>query len=390
MASLRHMYFNPKAKSWTSPEPISSPEDIDRFHRALPNYEPTPLVKLGDLAKEVGVGAVYVKDETSRFGLPAFKILGASWGAFRSIVEKLSLSLDSDIETVGITAQSQQLTLYAATEGNHGRAVARMGSIFGIATEIHVPASMHKSTIKLIESEGAKVIVSKGRYEDAMAEAEFASKHDKGIMVQDTAFGSYQTVPQWIVDGYGTMMREVDEQLGVTNVDLVIAPVGVGSFAQSVVSHFKRKGTSTSTVTVEPDTAACLRKSLEANTLTEIPTTSTIMAGLNCGIPSTIAWDLLKNGVDASLTVSDYEAHQSTRYLQSRGINAGPCGGSTLAALRRLRPADKSILGLDSNSSIVLFCTERSRDYDVPQNISDEDPFALPRALDQINSAVPT
>jgi diaminopropionate ammonia-lyase family len=195
MTSRRHVHFNTKAKSWTSPVP-SSPEAIDRFHQSLPNYEPTPLINLKDLAKDVGVGSVYVKDETNRFGLPAFKILGASWGAFRSIIEKLELPLDSDIDTVREAAKSQNLTLYAATEGNHGRAVARMGAIFDISAEIHVPVSMHQATVNLIESEGAKVVISKGRYEDAMVEAESASKHDKGIMVQDHAFGDYQTVPQ--------------------------------------------------------------------------------------------------------------------------------------------------------------------------------------------------
>ncbi|KAK6708540.1 hypothetical protein SNK04_009508 [Fusarium graminearum] len=185
------------------------------------------------------------------------------------------------------------------------------------------------------------------------------------------------------------MMREVDSQLGSTNADLVIAPVGVGSFAQSVVSHFNRKGASTSIVTVEPDTAACLWKSLKRGELTEIPTTGTIMAGLNCGAPSTIAWELLKHGVDASLTVSDYEAYQSVQYLQSQGIDAGPCGGSTLAALRRLTPTDKSKLGLNEKSTIVLFCTERSRDYDIPYSVSNDDPVALTQTLVQINSASP-
>ncbi|KAF5677330.1 diaminopropionate ammonia-lyase [Fusarium heterosporum] len=385
----RHVHFNPKAKSWTSPAPSSSPEAIDCFHQSLPNYKQTPIISLDGLAKDVGVGAVYVKDETNRFGLPAFKILGASWGAFRSITEKLGLPLDTNIETVREAARSQSFILYAATEGNHGRAVARMGAIFGILAEIHVPASMHPSTVKLIESEGAEVVISKGRYEDAMLEAESASKHDKGIMVQDHAFGDYQSVPQWIVDGYGTMMREVDEQLGSTNADMVIAPVGVGSFAQSVVSHFKRAGTSTSILTVEPDTAACLWKSLELGELTEIPTTSTIMSGLNCGNPSTIAWDLLKDGVDASLTVSDYEAHESALYLQAQGVNAGPCGGSTLAALRRLTPSDKQTLGLNEGSTVVLFCTERNRDYNVPHNVAGSDPVALTQTLVRINSASP-
>ncbi|KAF5559585.1 diaminopropionate ammonia-lyase [Fusarium phyllophilum] len=385
MTTRRHVHFNSKAKLWTSPEPASA-EAIDRFHQSLPNYEPTPLVSLDSLAKEIGVGAVHIKDETNRFGLPAFKILGASWGAFRSITEKFGLPLDSDTDTVREAAKSHQLTLYAATEGNHGRAVAFMGAVFDISAEIHVPASMHPSTVKLIESEGAKVVMSKGRYEDAMLEAESASKHEKGIMVQDHAFGDYQT---WIVDGYGTMMREVDKQLGSTKADLVIAPVGVGSFAQAVVSHFKRKGSSTSTLTVEPDTAACLWKSLEKGKFTEIPTTGTIMAGLNCGAPSTIAWDVLKNGVDASLTVSDYEAHQSALYLQSQGINAGPCGGSTLAALRRLTPDDMKALGLNDKSTVVIFCTERNRDYDVPHDVSGNDPVALTQTLVQINSASP-
>ncbi|KAG5754165.1 hypothetical protein H9Q69_006421 [Fusarium xylarioides] len=385
MTTRRHVHFNSKAKSWTSPE-LASAEAIDRCHQSLPNYEPTPLVSLDNLAKEIGVGAVHVKDETNRFGLPAFKILGASWGAFRSITEKFGFPLDSDIDAVREAAKSHQLTLYAATEGNHGRAVARMGAIFDISAEIHVPASMHPSTVKLIESEGAKVVMSKGRYEDAMLEAESASKHEKGIMVQDHAFGDYQT---WIVDGYGTMMREVDKQLGSSKADLVIAPVGVGSFAQAVVSHFKRRGKSASTLTVEPDTAACLWKSLEKGEFTEIPTTGTIMAGLNCGAPSTIAWDVLKNGVDASLTVSDYEAHQSALYLQSQGINAGPCGGSTLAALRRLTQEDQKALGLNEKSTVVIFCTERNRDYDVPHDVSGNDPVALTQTLVQINSASP-
>ncbi|KAM0550598.1 hypothetical protein ACHAPJ_008856 [Fusarium lateritium] len=389
MTSRRSVHFNPKAKTWTSPAFSSSPEAIDRFHQSLPNYEPTPLVSLESLAKEIGVGAIHIKDESNRFSLPAFKILGASWGAFRSITEKLRLPLDSDIETVRTAAKSHELTLYAATEGNHGRAVARMGAIFDILAEIHVPASMHPSTVKLIESEGAKVIRSKGRYEDAMLEAETASKHDKGIMVQDHAFGDYQAVPQWIVDGYSTMMREIDSQLGSAKADFVIAPVGVGSFAQSVVSHFKREGTSTSMLTVEPDTAACLWKSLEKGEFTEIPTTGTIMAGLNCGTPSTIAWELLKNGVGASLTISDFEAHESALYLQSQGVNAGPCGGSGVAALRRLTPSDKKTLGLDEKSTVVLFCTERNRDYEIPHSVSGEDPVALTQTLVQINSASP-
>ncbi|RMJ16215.1 hypothetical protein CDV36_004117 [Fusarium kuroshium] len=390
MATARRpVHFNPKAKSWTSPAPSSS-DVIDRFHQSLPDYQPTPLVSLESVAREIGVAAVHVKDETNRFGLPAFKILGASWGSFRAIAQKFGLPLDSDLETVRKAAVSHDLVLYAATEGNHGRAVARMGAIFGIGAEIHVPSTMHPSTVKLIQSEGATVVISKGSYDDAVLEVETASKHEKGILVQDHAFGDYQDVPQWIVDGYLTMMREVDKQLGSSTADFVFAPVGVGSFAQAVTTHFKRQGTSTSVVTVEPDTAACLWKSLERGEFTMIPTSGTIMAGLNCGVPSTIAWDLLKDGVDASVTVSDFESHQAALYLQSQGVEAGPCGAASLAALRRLTPSDKQTLGLNEKSVVVLFCTERNRDYDIPRDVSGDDPVTLTQTLVQINSASPS
>ncbi|RSL99242.1 hypothetical protein CEP52_009869 [Fusarium oligoseptatum] len=385
----RPVHFNPKAKSWTSPAPSSS-DVIDRFHQSLPNYQPTPLVSLESVAKEIGVAAVHVKDETNRFGLPAFKILGASWGSFRAIAQKFGLSLDSDLETVRKAAVSHDLVLYAATEGNHGRAVARMGAIFGIGAEIHVPSTMHPSTVKLIQSEGATVVISKGSYDDAVLEVEAASKHEKGILVQDHAFSDYQDVPQWIVDGYLTMMREVDKQLGSSTADIVFAPVGVGSFAQAVTTHFKRQGTSTSVVTVEPDTAACLWKSLKRREFTTIPTSGTIMAGLNCGVPSTIAWDLLKDGVDASVTVSDFESHRAALHLQSQGVEAGPCGAASLAALRRLTPSDKQTLGLNDKSVVVLFCTERNRDYDIPRDVSGDDPVTLTQTLVQINSASPS
>ncbi|RSL85171.1 hypothetical protein CEP51_003488 [Fusarium floridanum] len=390
MATARRpVHFNPKAKSWTSPAPSSS-DVIDRFHQSLPDYQPTPLVSLESVAKEIGVAAVHVKDETNRFSLPAFKILGASWGSFRAIAQKFGLPLDSDLETVRKAAVSHGLVLYAATEGNHGRAVARMGAIFGIGAEIHVPSTMHPSTVNLIQSEGATVVISKGSYDDAVLEVETASKHEKGILVQDHAFGDYQDVPQWIVDGYLTMMREVDKQLGSSTADVVFAPVGVGSFAQAVTTHFKRQGTSTTVVTVEPDTAACLRKSLERGEFTTIPTSGTIMAGLNCGVPSTIAWDLLKDGVDASVTVSDFESHQAALYLQSQGVEAGPCGAASLAALRRLTPSDKQTLGLNDKSVVVLFCTERNRDYDIPRDVSGDDPVTLTQTLVQINSASPS
>lgn len=186
------------------------------------------------------------------------------------------------------------------------------------------------------------------------------------------------------------MMSEIREQIDKP-VDLVVAPVGVGSFAQAVVSHFKRSESTAKIMTVEPDTAACLYKSLRQGKLTALDTSPTIMAGLDCGTPSTIAWPLLRDAVDSSLTVSDYEAHEAAMYIQEKaGVSAGPCGASGLAALRRLTSQDKLKLGLKKDSVIVLFCTEGYREYPVPRSVSTDDPIELTQALVQINSASPT
>ncbi|KPM39919.1 hypothetical protein AK830_g6676 [Neonectria ditissima] len=374
---MRSIYLNPAARKWTA-APLSD-EGVDSFHKQMPNYRPTDLVRLVDL------GAVYLKNEGNRFGMPSFKILGASWGTFRAIVQRIGLPPSSDIETVKAAIGGHGISLYAATDGNHGRAVARMGAIFSVPVEIHVPATMEASTVELIRSEGASIVVSSGNYDDAVLEAYSASKPG-GILIQDFAFDDYQDFPQWIVDGYRTMMREIDQQL---RPDLVIAPVGVGSFAQAVVSHYRQPGGTTAVMTVEPDTAACLWKSLKRGQLTTEQTTPTIMAGLECGTPSSIAWPILKAGVEASVTVSDFESHEASLYLESVGISAGPCGAAPLAALRRLTAADKAALGLNENSVVVLLCSERNREYTVPLSVSSDDPIILTQTLVQINSANP-
>ncbi|KAH0533409.1 hypothetical protein TsFJ059_001981 [Trichoderma semiorbis] len=387
----RPVYFNPAAKSWTTPL-TDSPELAYRFHLQLPAYSQTNLVPLKHLAEELGVGAVHLKDETCRLGLPSFKILGASWGTFRAIAQRLGLPLDSSLDSVKQALKSTKISLYAATDGNHGRAVARMASILGVTSQIHVPVSMHSGTIDLIKSEGAHVVVSDGFYDAAVVDARVAATQDEtAIVVQDYASGDYVQIPQWIVDGYLTMMLEIDGQLGATTPDLVVVPVGVGSFAQAVVTHSKKTGKQTTVLTVEPDTSASLWKSLkrgESSTTSE--KTPSIMAGLDCGTPSSISWAVLRHGVDASLTVSDFEAHQACSYLISQSVSAGPCGAAPIAALRRLSPSDREKLGLTKDSVVVVFCTEGPRDYSIPHDVASDDPVELTQTLVRINSANPS
>ncbi|KAI1077751.1 acetylornithine deacetylase [Whalleya microplaca] len=387
--SRRPVHFNPRARLWTAPLNQSS-DIVARFHQQLPNYQPTRLVCLNEIAKDIGVGCVFVKDESSRFDLPSFKILGASWGIFRALACELDLPLDTDLATLKQALIVRPLSLYAATDGNHGRAVARMGTILSIPVKIHVPARMDEATIDLVRHEGASVIVSTGSYDTAVREADEAARRNGGVLIQDFAFGTYEEIPKWIVDGYQTMLREIDDELGDVQPNLVVAPVGVGSFAHAVVSHYKSKGTKTAVLTVEPDTAACLWKSLRQEELRAVETTHTIMAGLDCGTVSSISWPLLRAGVDASLSISDYEAHVASLSLEHMGVSAGPCGAAPLAALRRLSTTDKTMLGLDHNSVVVLLCTEGTRDYGMPLDVSMEDPVTLLRSLVQIDSANPT
>jgi acetylornithine deacetylase/succinyl-diaminopimelate desuccinylase-like protein len=197
------------------------------------------------------------------------------------------------------------------------------------------------------------------------------------------------TATQWIVDGYGTMMSEIDDQLGEEQATHFFAPVGVGSFAQAVTSHFRRESRSTRVIGVEPDTAACLWKSLSGGASTTIETVPTIMAGLDCGTVSTTAWPILSKGLCASVTVSDFEAHSASLYLGSCSVSAGPYSGSTVAALRRLSPADRNRLGIDSSSVIVLLCTDGARDHGLPLDVATDDPVELTQLLVQINSANP-
>lgn len=318
-----------------------------RFHRSLTGYAPTPLVDLPDLAAELGVDRVLVKDESSRLGLPAFKILGASW-ACRQVLDR----------TPGAT-------LVTATDGNHGRAVARMARELGTPATIFVPAVMPRSTAALIASEGADVVRVEGDYDETVreaaqyAEASTPVSNPPRALVQDTAWAGYEEVPQWIVDGYATLAEEVDEQLG-RQPDLFAVPVGVGSLAQAVVAHYRWAPHPTRVLSVEPDTAACLLTSLRHGIPTSVPTAATVMAGLNCGTVSSLAWPVLRDGCDAAVAVTDEAALAASRDLAGLGVSSGPCGAATLAGVRAALPdpVRRADLDLPQGAVIVLLSTE--------------------------------
>ncbi|KAJ4375215.1 hypothetical protein N0V83_002301 [Neocucurbitaria cava] len=363
------MFLNPLAASWRYAGPRANPA-VESFHKSLPNYAVTPLISLPDLAKDLGLGYVLLKDESSRLGLPAFKILGASWAIYKAIAGQCLLPLTASIQELGAVASKNGVRLVTCTEGNWGRAVARMAKYLQITAVIFVPDFMDQATQQKIESEGAKVVVVDGDYDFSIAKAR--EEADKGgLLVMDVSWAGYEEIPEWVVEGYTTMLVETDRQLlelGIGAVTHAIASVGVGSWAQAVTMHYKSEERScqATVVTVEPETAASLKTSLEAGKITPISTGHTIMNGMNCGTTSTTAWNVLKDGVDASVTVSDIDVHNDLQYLHSQIVQNGPCGAAPLTALKKLCKEKKDELGLDEKSVITLFSTEGARDYILP------------------------
>ena len=369
------MYLNPSARNWRSQYEIDPA--VLELHSRLPNYAVTPLINFPKaVCQGFDLDHIYLKDESSRFSMPAFKILGASWASYHTVVATLSLPSTADFETIRNAAREQNVTLYAATDGNFGRAVAQMATLMGLDAVIYVPKIMTEETKQLIASEGARVVVIQGNYDAAVQAAEQGSKSPEGgglgLLIQDNAWPGYEEIPRRVAEGYSTMMVEIDEQIqaavGKKTPDLVVIPVGVGSLAHAVVTHFKSKNHHDPPpflLTVEPETAACLRQSLEKGEMVTVDTGETMMCGMCCGTVSSIAWPELRDGVDASLTVSEAEAEAALTSLNGNGIVTGPCSAGTLAGLLKFletRGDYSTTVALPKNPVIVLLGTEGPRD----------------------------
>ena len=365
---MSFIYTNPQARHWRS-DHAPDLQLIQNFHHKLPEFNESPLVPLDSLAKELGVRAAFVKDESSRLGLPAFKILGASWGTFRAICKVASLPSTTALSNVSATARQRDLTLFAATEGNHGRAVARMAKILGIQAKIFVPEFSSDPVKKNIASEGAEIIVVQGDYDAAVLEASRQSKKlDGGLHIQDNAFEGYDEIPHYIVEGYSTMLTEVEQQLAIQGLKatMIVSPIGVGSLGHAVTAFSKSGERNIAVLTIEPKSAACLHQNLKASKFFTVETSHTIMDGMCCGTVSPISWPVLKEGVDFSATITDQECHDAIQYLHKNGVNAGPCGAGTLAGLLKAAKQDEVNLGLNAESVIVLLSTEGKRWYQEP------------------------
>ena len=367
---------------------LMSEENVTKaneFHKSFPQYSVTPLQKLSALASYLGVKGIYCKDESYRFGLNAFKVLGGSYAMGRYIAKELGRDISqlpyNVLSSDKLREEFGQATFFTATDGNHGRGVAWAAKRLGQKAVVRMPKGTTKTRFDNIAKEGAEVTIEEVNYDDCvrMAAAE-AAKTEHGIIVQDTAWAGYEEIPSWIMQGYGTLVLEADKQLKENGIDRpthVFVQAGVGSLAGAVVGYFAHKYKENPPVMVvcEASAADCLYRSAvqaDGNLVNVTGDLQTIMAGLACGEGNTIGWDILKNHVTVFASCPDWMSAKATRIYANPLENdphiiSGESGsvpfGLAYTALHDEDAKDlKEALKLDENSNILVISTEGDTD----------------------------
>lgn len=357
------------------------------FHKSFPQYTVTPLARLDGMAGRLGLGGLFVKDESYRFGLNAFKVLGGSFAMARYIAEEMGRDV-SEMSYDYLTSQTfrdefGQATFFTATDGNHGRGVAWAANKLGQKAVVHMPKGSTRTRFDNIAKEGAQVTIEEVNYDDCvrMAAAEAAAT-PHGVVVQDTAWDGYEKIPSWIMQGYGSMACEAAQQLRQMSVNRpthIFVQAGVGSLASAMVGYFTNlfPNDPPRFIIMEATAADCLYQGAVAND--GAPRIvggdlQTIMAGLACGEPNTIGWDILRNHATAFLSCPDWVSAKGMRMLGApvQGdprVISGESGAVGMGVISTIMEDDayrelREALELDGNSQVLMFSTEGDTDPD--------------------------
>lgn len=375
--------------------PVMSMENVAKarsFHQSFPQYSVTPLAKLDGMAKHLGLGGVCMKDESYRFGLNAFKVLGGSFAMAQYIAGEMGRDV-SEMNYGYLTGQDfrrefGQATFFTATDGNYGRGVAWAANRLGQKSVVHMPKGSTKPRFDNIAKEGAQVTIEEVNYDecDRMAAKE-AAETEHGVVVQDTAWEGYEEIPSWIMQGYGTMASEAAEQLRQVSVNRpthVFVQAGVGSLAGAVVGYFTNRfpDAPPKFIVMEAEAADCLyRGALAGDGSSRIVDgdLQTIMAGLACGEPNTIGWDILRNHASAFVSCPDWVSAKGMRMLAvpvkgDPAVTSGESGAVGMGCLAAIMEDDtyrafREALELGAGSQVLLFSTEGDTDPEMYRKV---------------------
>ena len=360
---------------------VEQAEHTRRFHSGLPGYRPTPLVERKALAEKLGVGNIWVKDESHRFGLNAFKALGGSYAMGRYLSKKLGKPLE-ELTFEQLCAQPArralgEITFVTATDGNHGRGVAWSARLLGHKSVVYMPKGSALERLENIRSQGAQAEITEFNYDDAVRLANRQAQEKGWVLVQDTAWPGYEEIPAHIMQGYTTLAQEIAQQLDGQIPTHLFLQAGVGSFAGAALGYFAALWGDQRPVTVimEPDKADCIFRSAKADDGKLRFVTGdmdSMMAGLCCGEPCTISWEILDSYADAFVSCGDHYSAQGMRLLgraegEDTPVISGESGavgaGVLQAIMQEERLAElRGQLGLDENSRVLLISTEGDTD----------------------------
>lgn len=359
---------------------LENAKKVQSFHASFPMYRATPLTELKETADNLGLGTIYMKDESYRFGLNAFKVLGGSYAIGSYLAEKLGKTIEEmpyeELVSDRTKKELGDITFVTATDGNHGRGVAWTANKLRQNAVVYMPKGSARERLQNILAEGADASITDLNYDEAVRLANRQAEEKGWVMVQDTAWEGYEDIPEWIMQGYGTMGYEAYTQLPEKPTHIFLQ-AGVGSMAGAVTGFFASiYGEERPVITiVEPNKADCVYRTAEAADGKLHFVTgemNTIMAGLACGEPCSIGWNVLRDYADNFISCPDYMAAQGMRILASpvKGdpqIISGESGAAAFGCVTEIMrdPKYRDIrekLGLNENSKVLFFSTEGDTD----------------------------
>ncbi len=347
-----------------------------------PGYQPTPLIALDGRAADLGLAQLLYKNEAPRFGLGSFKALGGAYAVMRLLSREIAKTgVKQPVTSTALLAGhycnlTRSITLTSATDGNHGRSVAWASRMFGCRCVIFIHEHVSQARARAISNYGAEVVRIAGGYDDSVRHTFEAASKNCWLVVQDTATATYEEVPRDITCGYGVIAAEIIAQV-VQPPTHVIVQAGVGGLASAICARFwLGMNPRPKFITLEPTRADCVFQSLAAARLVDVAITEeSVMAGLSCGVVSTLAWDILQHGADAAIAIDDRFAVEGMRAFAAPvggdpSIVAGECSGAALGVLLalRTRPDLTARLGLERTSRVLLIGTEGATDPGVYRN----------------------